>query len=90
MNTAVDQMKSLQRKNQVQLIASYLMRALRIPNGNHLVLFFGTGNEQNNRQALVHWIEMHLDEIDPDDAEERLKYLASQVTNTNEVQVCDE
>jgi len=96
MNTVADPIpavatKSLrQQKNQIQLIASYLMQALHIPDGDHLVRFLGTGKEKSNRQALVHWIEAHLDEINPDDAEKRLKHLARNMASDREVQTCNE
>lgn len=79
-NTATDQNKAMSGgigdKQQIALIASHLMQALHIPQGSHLVRFFGSGQEQNNRQALIRWIEIHIDEIDPDETETRLKHLA--------------
>jgi len=73
-------------EQQLRLIVSYLMQALRIPDGDHLVLTFGTGRERNNRQALMYWVAQHLDEIDPDETEERLKKLAGSVVQTMEDQ----
>jgi len=95
MNTAVEQnqvidTRSRNQKHQIGRIASYLMQALHIPNGNHLILFFGTGHEVNNRQALIHWIEIHLDEINPDDAEIRLKELAIKAVNNSKEQLCND
>jgi len=96
MNTVADPIptvatKSLgQQKNQIQLIASYLMQALHIPDGDHLVRFFGTGHENSNGEALVHWIETHLDEINLDDAEKRLKHLANNIAKGREVHTCNE
>ena len=73
-------------EQQLRMIVSYLMQALRIPDGDHLVLTFGTGRERNNRQALMYWVAQHLDEIDPDETEERLKKLAGSVVQTMEDQ----
>ena len=73
-------------EQQLRLIVSYLMQALGIPDGDHLVLTFGTGRERNNRQALMYWVAQHLDEIDPDETEERLKKLAGSVVQTMEDQ----
>jgi len=74
------------KQRQLRLIVSYLMQALRIPDGDHLVLVFGTGRERNNRQALMYWVAQHLDEIDPDEAESRLKKLAGSAVRTMEGQ----
>lgn len=69
-------------QRQLRLIVSYLMQVLRIPDGDHLVLTFGSGNERNNRQALMYWVAQHLDEIDPDETEIRLRILASRASQT--------
>jgi len=66
------------RHRQMCLIVSYLMQVIHIPDGNHLIQAFSSGHESTNREALVHWVEKHLDEIDPDDAECRLRKLAGQ------------
>ena len=64
------------RKRQVRRIADYLMTVLRIPDGTHLVLFFGTGLERDNREAIATWIEATLAERDADATEARLAELA--------------
>jgi len=90
MNTAPEQLqptktKSIGQRQQIHLIASYLMQVLHIPDGDHLVQYFGTGHAQNNQQALMQWVETHLDEINPDEAEQRLKHMA----NSKEDEVCN-
>ena len=64
------------QKRQARRIADYLMTVLRIPDGTHLVLFFGTGLERNNREAIATWIEATLAERDADATEARLAELA--------------
>lgn len=81
-----DEIEMRNRQRQLRLIVSYLMQALRIPDGDHLVLTFGTGHERNNRQALMYWVEQHLDEIDPDETELRLRKLANKACTTIEEQ----
>jgi len=95
MNKAVDSMVAVgtgtqNSKHQIQLIVSYLMQALNIPEGNDLVRFFGSGHEQDNRQALAYWIETHLDEINPDHAERRLRKLVSEAAGRIEGQTCND
>jgi len=70
------------RRRQIRLIVSYLMQVLRIQDGDHLVLIFGTGHERDNHQALMYRVEQHLDEFDPDEAELRLKLLANSAVQT--------
>jgi len=87
MNTAIDlfllaDMEAKRKKRQIELIANYLMQVLHIPDGKHVILFFGTGEEKDNRQALVTWVEKHIDEVDPDEAEQRLKLLANKAVQT--------
>ncbi|MFQ5518570.1 MAG: hypothetical protein ACE5E3_01075 [Mariprofundus sp.] len=77
-----DEVDIRNRQRQLRLIVSYLMQTLRIPDGDHLVLIFGSGRERNNRQALMHWVEQHLDEFDPDETELRLRRLASRASQT--------
>lgn len=79
-----DEVETRNRQRQIRLIVSYLMQALRIPDGDHLVLIFGTGHERNNRQALMTWVEKHLDEIDPDETEQRLRKLADKACRSFE------
>jgi len=80
--TTYENQSDSSKQRQLRLIVSYLMQALRIPDGDHLVLIFGTGQERNNRQALMHWVEQHLDDIDPDEAEHRLRALANNAVQT--------
>ena len=81
-----DEVEARNRQRQVRLIVSYLMQLLRIPDGDHLVLIFGSGNERNNREALMTWVEKHLDEIDPDETEQRLSKLADKACRNFEEQ----
>jgi 16S rRNA U1498 N3-methylase RsmE len=78
----ITDMEARRKKHQIQLIVSYLMQVLRIPDGNHLVLFFGSGQERDNRQALMSWVEIHIDEFDPSETEKRLRSLANKVVQT--------
>ena len=92
MNTTIDlfliaDKAAREEKRQIELIASYLMQILQIQNSDHLVLFFGTGQEKNNYQALISWVEKHMDDIDSDKAEVRLKHLANKAIQTIQEQV---
>lgn len=63
-------------RRQIARIVSNLMIVLRIPDGNHLVMFFGSGHERSNREALITWVSSILHEFDSDEAEARLEKLA--------------
>jgi len=49
-------------------IAALLMQILHLPEDNSLVSLFGTGHEANNLDAMEHWVECHLHEIDDTEA----------------------
>jgi len=56
-------------------IASLLMQILHLPEDNSLVSLFGTGHEENNFDAITHWVERHLHEVDDKEATlRRLQY----------------
>lgn len=74
---------SRRRNRQIKLIVAYLMQSLRIPEDKHLVTYFGNGRERDNREALTNWVEKHLNEINPDEARQRLKQLARKSSNSD-------
>jgi len=55
------------------------MTVLRIPDGNHLVMFFGKGNERSNHDALMTWVSSIYNEFDADEGDVRLEELARRV-----------
>ena len=65
-----------EQQRQIVRIVDYLITILRIPEGNHLVMFFGSGNERSNREAINNWVTSILHEFDSDEAEMRLEKLA--------------
>lgn len=65
-----------ERRKQMERVVDYLMVTLRIPPGCELVMVFGTGRERCNRDALITWVGNIQDEVDWDEAETRLSYLA--------------
>jgi len=65
------------QRRQIAKLVDHLITILRIPDGSHLVPFFGNGYERDNRQALASWVEKHINEIDPNEAEQRLRLLAN-------------
>jgi len=64
------------QKQQAVKIAGYLMTVLQIPEGNHLVMFFGDGDEHSNRDAIAVWVGRTIHECDAYETEERLEQLA--------------
>ena len=71
MNTKYSQTDS----SQTERIVDYLIIFLRIPEGNQLVSFFGTGTEPTNREAMMTWVRGLSHEFVPDEAEYRLTRL---------------
>jgi len=61
--------------SQAVRIVDYLIESLRIPEGDHLVTFFGSGTEASNREAMMTWICGLSHEYDADEAEYRLARL---------------
>jgi len=61
--------------SQTVRIVDYLIESLRIPEGDHLVTFFGSGTEASNREAMMTWIHGLDHEYDADEAEYRLARL---------------
>jgi len=64
-------------KTQTEKIADHLIFLLRIPDGNELVPYFGTGFEASNREALITWVDNMYPDIDTDEAEGRLEQLVT-------------
>jgi len=54
-------------------IAAMLMQILELSQGDSLVPLFGTGHETNNLDAITHWVELHMHEIDDEETLLRLK-----------------
>jgi len=61
--------------SQTERIVDYLIKTLRIPEGNHLVDCFGAGNERSNRDAMRTWVLGLSHEYNADEAEYRLARL---------------
>ena len=47
-----------------QRFTEALMLTCQIPRGIQLVAILGTGLEEDNREALAHWIRNHLAKLD--------------------------
>jgi len=62
---------------QAARIADHVIFLLRIPEGNDLVPYFGTGLEASNREALITWVNNLYPDIDTDEAEDRLEQLVT-------------
>lgn len=45
-------------------IASLLMKIMGLPKDDSLVWIFGIGDETNNLDAIAHWVELHINEVD--------------------------
>jgi len=58
-------------------LAQRLMIALSIPQGNSLVMVFGTGQEHSNLEAIANWIASLESEVDLESAAQRIESLAS-------------
>lgn len=67
-----------ERRQSVRL-AQALLVAFRIPEGRGLVGVFGNGNEHDNLEALVSWVEHRLCDPDPTLAEAALPHLTDQL-----------
>jgi len=74
--------------SQTERIVDYLIEALRIPHGDHLVAFFGSGTEQSNREAMITWVRGLGHEYEADEAEYRLARLVlhSQLAASNDME----
>jgi len=58
-------------------IAAMLMQILGLSQDDSLVPLFGTGHETNNLDAITHWVELHMHEIDDEETLLRLKSAAN-------------
>ena len=59
-----------------QKLARHLMLTLAIPQGDALVMVFGNGKERTNLEAIANWIASLEDEINLDEAAQRVEALA--------------
>ena len=57
-------------------LAKTLMLVLSIPQGDELVMIFGTGQERSNLEAIANWIGSLENEIDLEEASQRIEELA--------------
>jgi len=69
------------KHNTSKHIASLLMQIMKLPKDDSLVLIFGTGYETNNLDAITHWVELHLNEVD--DEQETLSRLRNVANGGN-------
>jgi len=74
-NIIADMQEERRTARQVRNIVSCLMVVLNIPEGNHLVMLFGCGDEKDNREALATWVNQMLPEINVDETEYRMEKL---------------
>jgi len=58
-------------------IASLLIQILGLSQDDSLVAVFGTGHETNNLDAITHWVELHLNEINDEETLLRLRNSAN-------------
>lgn len=64
-------------KRRVASIADYLITILRIPEGRHLVMCFGKGDERSNRDALMRWVESIMNDYASGEDEACLEQITS-------------
>ena len=69
-------------RRQTRRLAQALQVAFRIPAGRDLVGVLGRGEERDNLEALIVWVEQRLADPDPRLAEAALPYLTDELERT--------
>lgn len=64
-------------KRRAVSIADYLIIILRIPEGRHLVMCFGRGDERSNREAIMRWVDSIMNDYAFDEDEACLEQITS-------------